>query len=82
MAEETVDRAIEEYGLHKEVKRGCITTKLQLVGSQGWTKMMFVKLIQQFGMDVSILSFQPLLSFPASTSAFSFAHFPTLFLIG
>ena len=56
MAEETVDRAIEEYGLHREVKRGCITKKLQLVGSQGWTKMMFVKLIQQFGMDVSFCS--------------------------
>lgn len=51
MAEETVDRAIQEYGLHP--MRGCVTTKLRLLGSHGWSKMMFIKLIQQFGLEVS-----------------------------
>ncbi|GAA5970114.1 hypothetical protein JCM21900_005655, partial [Sporobolomyces salmonicolor] len=52
MAEETVDRAIKEYNL--EPKRGCITTKVQLVGSQGWSKMSFIKLIQQFGIESDV----------------------------
>ncbi|KAL8283208.1 hypothetical protein RQP46_005986 [Phenoliferia psychrophenolica] len=41
MAEETVDRAIEEYGLKPE--RGCTTTKVQLVGTHGWSKLMYIK---------------------------------------
>lgn len=56
MAEETVDRAILEYGLQNRVKRECITTNLQLIGSHGWNKMMFIKLIQQFGLEVSTIS--------------------------
>ncbi|GAA5920978.1 hypothetical protein JCM1841_003240 [Sporobolomyces salmonicolor] len=52
MAEETVDRAVKEYNL--EPKRGCITTKVQLVGSQGWSKMSFIKLIQQFGIESDV----------------------------
>lgn len=51
MAEETVDAAIKEFSLKPD--RDCITTKVQLVGSQGWNKMMFIKLIQQFGLEVS-----------------------------
>lgn len=64
MAEETVDRAIVEYGLESEVKRPCTTTKIQLVGSHGWSKMMFIKLIQQFGVEVS----RPSIEFSRSTS--------------
>ncbi|GAA5992181.1 hypothetical protein JCM11641_007789 [Rhodosporidiobolus odoratus] len=52
MAEETVDRAIKEYSLKPE--RGCITKDVKLVGSQGWTKMMFIKLIQQFGLESDV----------------------------
>ncbi|GAA6041779.1 hypothetical protein JCM8097_007156 [Rhodosporidiobolus ruineniae] len=52
MAEETVDRAIKEYSL--KPKRGCITKDVQLVGSQGWTKLMFIKLIQQFGLESDV----------------------------
>lgn len=51
MAEETVDRAVKEYDL--KPKQGCVTEKLQLIGSAGWSKMMFIKLIQQFGLEVS-----------------------------
>lgn len=54
MAEETVDRAVKEYDL--KPKQGCVTEKLQLIGSAGWTKMMFIKLIQQFGLEVSLVS--------------------------
>lgn len=53
MSEETVDAAIKEFSLKPD--RGCITAKIQLVGSQGWNKMMFIKLIQQFGLEVSLL---------------------------
>ncbi|POY70660.1 putative Glycerol-3-phosphate dehydrogenase [Rhodotorula taiwanensis] len=52
MAEETVDRAIKEYNLKPD--RGCITKNVQLVGSQGWSKLMFIKLIQQFGLEVDV----------------------------
>ena len=51
MAEETVDAAVKEFSLKPD--RACITAKVQLVGSQGWNKMMFIKLIQQFGLEVS-----------------------------
>jgi glycerol-3-phosphate dehydrogenase len=53
MAEETVDAAIKQYAL--KPKRGCITKDVQLVGSQGWSKLMFIKLIQQFGLEVRFL---------------------------
>ena len=56
MAEETVDRALDEYGLRDKAQRGCVTEKIQLVGSAGWTKMMFIKLIQQFGLEVRSFS--------------------------
>ncbi|GAA5993732.1 hypothetical protein JCM10908_001058 [Rhodotorula pacifica] len=52
MAEETVDRAVREYNLKPE--RGCITKDVQLVGSQAWSKLMFIKLIQQFGLEVDV----------------------------
>lgn len=52
MAEETVDRAVKEFGL--EPARKCVTAKLQLIGSAGWDKLMFIKLIQQFGLEVSM----------------------------
>ncbi|ORY68060.1 putative glycerol-3-phosphate dehydrogenase [Leucosporidium creatinivorum] len=52
MAEETVDRAIKEYDL--KPKQGCVTEKLQLIGSAGWSKMMFIKLIQQFGLESDV----------------------------
>ncbi|TNY23099.1 FAD dependent oxidoreductase-domain-containing protein [Rhodotorula diobovata] len=52
MAEETVDRAIQEYSL--KPKRGCITKDVQLVGSQGWTPLMFIRLIQHFGLEVDV----------------------------
>ncbi|EOQ98780.1 hypothetical protein E3P77_02391 [Wallemia ichthyophaga] len=51
MAEETVDAAIKEFDLEP---RKCQTTKVKLVGSHGWTPMMFIKLIQQFGLETDV----------------------------
>lgn len=47
MAEETVDRAVEVFGLQGKVKSGCVTERLRLVGSHGWNRNMFIGLIQR-----------------------------------
>lgn len=47
MAEETVDRAVEVFGLQDKVKSGCRTAELRLVGSDGWSRNMFIGLIQR-----------------------------------
>ncbi|KAN0063230.1 mitochondrial glycerol-3-phosphate dehydrogenase [Thecaphora frezii] len=52
MAEQTVDRAIAEYGLKPQ--RGCVTKSTRLLGSHGWTKTMYVKLLQRFGLDTEV----------------------------
>ena len=46
MAEETIDTAVKSFGLSGKVKNGCITDTLRLVGSDGWTRNMFIGLIQ------------------------------------
>jgi glycerol-3-phosphate dehydrogenase len=52
MAEETVDKAIEVFGL---VPTGpCVTTKTLLLGSHHWSKSMFIKLIQHFGLETEV----------------------------
>ncbi|KAI7874127.1 DAO-domain-containing protein [Lichtheimia hyalospora FSU 10163] len=52
MAEETVDRAIQEYDL--KPKNKCVTEKTLLVGSEGFSNTMFIRLIQEFGMDTEV----------------------------
>jgi glycerol-3-phosphate dehydrogenase len=52
MAEDTVDRAIEEYDL-KPTGR-CVTEHTQMIGSKGFTKTMFIGLVQDYGMDTEI----------------------------
>jgi glycerol-3-phosphate dehydrogenase len=47
MAEDTVDVAIETFGLGDTVKSGCVTEDLRLVGSDGWSRNMFIGLIQR-----------------------------------
>ena len=47
MAEETVDKAIEVFDLKDRVKRGCVTERLRLVGSDGWSRNMFIGLVQR-----------------------------------
>ncbi|WWC58421.1 uncharacterized protein I303_100961 [Kwoniella dejecticola CBS 10117] len=52
MAEETVDAAIKEYGLKPN---GPSTTEhIKLVGGHAWTKTMYIKLIQQFGLETEV----------------------------
>lgn len=46
MAEETIDRAVETFQLQGKVKSGCVTDTVRLVGSDGWSRNMFIGLIQ------------------------------------
>jgi glycerol-3-phosphate dehydrogenase len=52
MAEETVDHAIKEYDLKPLGK--CLTEHIKLIGAHAWTPTMFIKLIQQFGLDTEV----------------------------
>lgn len=58
MSEECVDKAIDVFGLEGKVKTdGCVTNKLRLVGSHGWSRNMFIGLIQRVS-GSSILRYQ------------------------
>lgn len=52
MAEETVDRAIQEYDLKPKSK--CNTEHLPMIGSKGFTNTMFIGLVQDRGMDTEV----------------------------
>ncbi|ESK86944.1 glycerol-3-phosphate dehydrogenase [Moniliophthora roreri MCA 2997] len=55
MAEETVDAAVKEFGLESKVKTtGCVTEHVRLVGSDGWSRNMFIGLIQRFGLETDV----------------------------
>ncbi|KAF9240267.1 FAD dependent oxidoreductase-domain-containing protein [Melanogaster broomeanus] len=54
MAEETVDKAVEVFGLADKVKGNCRTEDLRLVGSDGWSRNMFIGLVQRFGVDTDV----------------------------
>ncbi|KAF8509733.1 FAD dependent oxidoreductase-domain-containing protein [Gautieria morchelliformis] len=54
MAQETVDRAVEEFALEDRVKSPCITDTLRLIGSQGWSQNMFIGLIQRYGLETEV----------------------------
>ena len=47
MAEETVDEAVKVFQLQSRVKGGCVTEQLRLIGSDGWSRNMFIGLIQR-----------------------------------
>ncbi|KAJ7611615.1 FAD dependent oxidoreductase-domain-containing protein [Roridomyces roridus] len=51
MAEETVDEAVKVFKLRAGK---CVTEKLRLVGGDGWTRNMFIGLIQQYGLETDI----------------------------
>ncbi|KAF8992699.1 DAO-domain-containing protein [Cyathus striatus] len=53
MAEETVDRAVEAFGLARKAGK-CVTESLRLVGSDGWSRNMFIGLIQTYGMETEV----------------------------
>lgn len=52
MAEETVDEAIKEYGLKPNGPSQ--TDHIKLIGAHGWSKTMYIKLIQQFGLETEV----------------------------
>lgn len=52
MAEETIDRSIDSFRL--EPLRGCQTESVRLIGSHAWSDTMFIKLVQNFGVDLEI----------------------------
>lgn len=52
MAEETVDRAIDEYKLRP--LRDCVTLHLRLLGSHMWSRTMYVRLLQAYGLDTDV----------------------------
>lgn len=49
MAEETIDKAVEVCGL--QPKSGCRTKGLLLDGAHGWTPTLFIRLVQDFGLE-------------------------------
>ena len=54
MAEETVDAAVKAFGLEERAKSGCVTESVQLIGSEGWSKNMFIGLVQRYGIDADV----------------------------
>ncbi|RXW21353.1 hypothetical protein EST38_g4501 [Candolleomyces aberdarensis] len=55
MAEETVDEAVKVFGLERKVKtKGCVTDNVRLVGSDGWSRNMFIGLIQTYGLETDV----------------------------
>ncbi|KAG8694925.1 mitochondrial glycerol-3-phosphate dehydrogenase [Ceratobasidium sp. 394] len=53
MAEETVDCAVKTFGLG--AKAGpCVTERVRLVGSDYWSKNMFIGLIQRYGLETDV----------------------------
>ncbi|KAJ3015291.1 UNVERIFIED_CONTAM: mitochondrial glycerol-3-phosphate dehydrogenase [Siphonaria sp. JEL0065] len=52
MAQETIDIAVEKFGLDHATP--CVTEKTVLVGSEGWTPNMYIKIIQSFGIETEV----------------------------
>lgn len=52
MAEQTVDRAVEAFNL-KPI-RDCVTSQVRLIGSHSWSRTMYVRLLQEFGLDTDV----------------------------
>ncbi len=57
MAEETVDKAVEVCNLKPQ--SGCQTKGLLLDGAQGYSPTLFIRLIQDFGVDSDVRTVVP-----------------------
>lgn len=53
MAEHTIDAAIKACDL-KPARAECLTDRLQIEGSHGWTPTMYIRLVQDFGLDCEV----------------------------
>lgn len=47
MAEETVSEAVKAFGLEDQTTNRCVTESVCLIGSDTWTRNMFISLIQK-----------------------------------
>ncbi|KAJ3150024.1 mitochondrial glycerol-3-phosphate dehydrogenase [Geranomyces michiganensis] len=52
MAAETIDRAVQVFDL--KPTGPCITEDVLLLGSHNWSKNMFIKLVQHFGIELEV----------------------------
>ncbi|KAI8871346.1 DAO-domain-containing protein [Ramicandelaber brevisporus] len=52
MAQETIDAAIKEFDLKPLTE--CRTERVKLIGSHGYSDTMFIKLIQNFGLETEV----------------------------
>ncbi|KAG8968867.1 mitochondrial glycerol-3-phosphate dehydrogenase [Tulasnella sp. 419] len=52
MAEEAVDEAVKVFGL--KPTSGCVTNDVKLLGSDGWSPNMYIRLVQSFGVDTEV----------------------------
>ena len=52
MAQDTVDRLVQVAGL--EDKTGCMTDGFLLDGGEGWHPTNFIRLIQDYGIDIEV----------------------------
>ncbi|CAG9854732.1 unnamed protein product [Phyllotreta striolata] len=53
MASETIDAAVKSANLKPFVNRSQ-TDKLKLIGAQGWTPTMYIRLVQDFGLECEV----------------------------
>lgn len=53
MAEHTIDAAIKACDL-KPPRSECLTDRLQIEGSHGWTPTMYIRLVQDFGLECEV----------------------------
>ncbi|EPZ33967.1 DAO-domain-containing protein [Rozella allomycis CSF55] len=53
MASDAINKAISEFGLSNKAGE-CRTENLKVVGSYGYTKSMYLKLIQEFGLEKDV----------------------------
>lgn len=52
MAEETLDAAIKAHSLPAEP---CKTVGLQLEGGKGWTPTLYIRLVQDYGLENEVM---------------------------
>ena len=52
MARDTVDKAVEVGGLNDP--RGCQTDGFILDGGEGWYPTLFIRLVQDYGLEVEV----------------------------
>ncbi|WVQ71003.1 hypothetical protein IAR50_000528 [Cryptococcus sp. DSM 104548] len=52
MAEQTIDAAVKEFKL--KPNGPCQTHKVKLIGGHSWNKTMYIKLIQDFGLETDV----------------------------